>query len=175
MQRILVIVLALGLALSPASFAAEPAPDADAPMAREGRVVLETLGGYGGAAVGGLVGYGLGLAIGGDEGDLSGLLGAVGGIPGAAIGLPTGIYFIGELCGGDGNYWLTWVGVLAGAVVPLIATYATPGDDGGAVLTLLWATLPVAGGGLGYELSQSERGEPTSAGLRLEAGLSGRF
>jgi hypothetical protein len=135
---------------------------ASEPIAREGRVALETLGGLGGAAVGAAVGFGLAYAIIGDEGDFSGLAAAVvGGIPGAAIGLTTGIYAVGELAGGDGNYWATWAGVLAGAVVPTIvtATLAGNGDSDGALIAL-WVLLPTAGGVIGYELSQADRAAP---------------
>ena len=49
-----------------------------------------------------------------------------------AIGLPTGIYLTGELCGGDGNFWLTGLGVVAGSegrpesVTPSRAGRASP-------------------------------------------------
>lgn len=169
--------------LSAWSFSARAEP-ADEPMSREGRVVLESLGGIGGAVVGGLVGTGIGLAVFGDDGEFGGLAAAiVGGIPGTAIGLPTGIYLTGEAWGGDGNYWATWGGVLAGSVVPFIVSYSMLGDDpSDALMVFLWGTLPLAGGVIGYELSQRDPAPapgttfwvaPTRDGIF--AGLGGRF
>lgn len=177
--RMLAYALALNLGLVHAVHAAEPTPEPEEPgMPRAARITLETLGGYGGAAVGGLLGYGLALpAVG--SGDFAGLAAAfVGGIPGAAIGLPTGIYLTGEACGGDGNYWVTWAGVLAGSVVPFLVSYATAGDDGWEGTQIaLWATLPVAGGIIGYELSQRERSASSLPAARpwlapLEGGVA---
>ncbi len=137
-------------------------------MEREPRIALETLGGLGGAALGGLLGFGLAYAVTGDEGDFGGLAAAfIGGIPGAAIGLPTGIYLVGELAGGDGNYWATWAGALAGAVLPSVLTVTLAGDDDSTIaLIALWAVLPTAGGVIGYELSQSPP-ETRHSGARL--------
>ena len=69
-------IVSLMLLADPAHAAGEP------PVSREGRVVLETLGGYIGAGLGALVGYGIGVGIVGDEGDFGGARAAlVGGIP----------------------------------------------------------------------------------------------
>lgn len=164
-------IVSLMLLADPAHAAGEP------PVSREGRVVLETLGGYIGAGHGALVGYGIGVGIVGDEGDFGGARAAlVGGIPGMAIGLPTGIYLTGELCGGDGNFWLTGLGVVAGSVLPVILTTALAGDDDAeGLLIALWVTLPIAGGVLFYETFQNEHAPPGPAIGFSVAPLNGGF
>lgn len=157
MSRALVCTVSLCVVATSSSRASEPLPRAE-------RVVYETLGGFGGAVVGGLVGYGLGMATMGDGeyGVIFAL--AFGAFPAAVIGVPTGIYLVGEACGGDGNYWATLGGTLAGAVVPTaFAVLASENDSLWPVHLLLWTTLPLAGGVIGYELSQSEPGSGTPA------------
>lgn len=154
------------------------------PMPRGERIVYETLGGLGGAVVGGLVGYGVGMATMGDGefGPIFAL--AFAAFPGAILGMPSGVYLTGEACGGDGNYWATLGGTLVGAIVPTaFAFLASDNDDLWPVHLLLWTTLPLAGGVIGYELSQAEPGSSTPAArLWLSpteggfyTGLSGSF
>lgn len=154
--------LSAGLVCRDATAHAEGPP----PVSRGVRIGLEALGGYVGAGLLGGAGFGIGLAVRGDP-----WVAVFAGSGAGAIGVPTGIYLTGELLGGDGNYWATWGGVLAGSVIPFAVSYACLGHDNrDGIQIALWATLPVAGGVLFYELFQSHHGAhaappPVTVGL----------
>ena len=159
MQRIAarhVLSLLPSIAFATSAHGAEPIPQGE-------RVVYESLGGLGGAVVGGLVGYGIGMATIGDGGEYGPLFALVfAAFPGAILGMPTGVYVTGEACGGDGNYWATLGGALLGAAVPTAVSFALGDDDNGLwpLGLALWITMPTAGAVIGYELSQRDSGAP---------------
>lgn len=149
------------------------------------RVSLEYLGGLGGV-VGGYLAGALGGAIVGalldrQQSGFGALIGAViGGAAGGYVGMPLGIWAVGNSVGGNGNFWATLggttLGLIATGLVAGAASNARNPDVFGAVYATTVLTVPFAGGIIGYELTHSvdERrnasSQPVKPGLRWSAG-----
>jgi hypothetical protein len=153
-------------------------PPGDAPMLspREerpshslgARLVVEGLAGVGTSLVTGLAGFGLGLAV----GRQNGLQAIMSGLVGLGVGFPFGVWWGGELMGGDGSLLVTLGSYLLGSLGLLgLTQVAFRFDARQPQVPLLLGTgvlLPVVGGFLGYELSSSAR---KKARVRLQPAL----
>ncbi len=156
-------------------------PPGDAPMLspREARpshslgarLVVEGLAGVGTSLVTGLAGFGLGLAV-SRQTDNTGLLAIMYGLVGLGVGFPFGVWWGGELMGGDGSLLATLGGyALGGLGLWGLTQVAFRFDARQPQVPLLLGTgvlLPVVGGFLGYELSSSAR---KKARVRLQPAL----
>ncbi len=116
----------------------------------------------------------------------------LGALLGVSIGLPLGVWWAGEVVGGNGSLLATFagglVGTIAGGVVLGVAA-ARASNQGGELSPLAVASLPMlgmAGCVVGYELSQQEPRRWAARGGRLQPllavtpsgavlGLSGLF
>ena len=142
----------------PPVYTSEPLVDEGEKPSRLARIGVEIAGGYAGMFLGGLTGYGLGCAM----DDLC-LVGPIfGTIVGVGFGTPLGVWSAGKIMGGDGGFWATMLGTLAGwGLAALILSEVqssgrsrdgTGEGAGGEVLALLSA-LPVAGGVFAFEIT----------------------
>jgi hypothetical protein len=148
------------------------------------RVVIEGLGGLGFALIGALGGVALGCAAQCGETAFAPRSIAIGAMAGIILGLPTGIWVVGNGLDGEGNLGWTFLGSVAGWLTAGAGVMALRGlGDGGAAWVVL---LPIAGGILGYEVSSaneldenaprpavSASIQPENGGIRV--GLSGYF
>jgi hypothetical protein len=134
------------------------------------RLLVETGAGLmtstGGLLAGGLIGYGLCEVTSGRAAYIGCAWGAVLGIlGGVAIGYPLGVWWGGEVVGGDGSLLASFagmgVGILAGVLLGLAEQQIDPGNR----LTGAVVGLPILAGPLVfYELSQrQEPGTPAPA------------
>jgi hypothetical protein len=152
--------LALGLGLGPSTAqAARPGED------RGWRVSAEALGGLVGGAAGvfssGMLGFGVCKAAGGGLETFGCILPAVvGAYVGGAVGIPLGVWGVGELRGADGGLGWTMLGSVSGAVVAGTLVAVTDIDHGDPAFWLLIVGLPLTGAILGYELSVESVGDP---------------
>ncbi len=126
---------------------------------RSRRLILQSLGGVGGAALGGLglalVGIGVGAVVAPDSYAFL-TLGVIGAFTGYALGIPTGVTAVGHLMDAKGKWVHSLLGALAGAAVG--------GLVGGGIHAALFApellvlgllVPPYAGAIVGYELSNN--------------------
>lgn len=120
------------------------------------RAILEVLGGgavgAGMAVVGGIFG---GLAFSGacaGEGCLGVIV--ISGIVGATFGVPLGVYGAGRLLDGQGSYWASFLGTVAGASVGTMVALAGQGEAA-QVVGLTFG--PLLGAILGYEFSHASK------------------
>lgn len=136
------------------------------------RLAVEGLAGVGTSLVTGLAGFGLGLAVGSQTHYNNGMLAVLYGLVGLGVGFPFGVWWGGELMGGDGSLLVTLGGYLLGSLGLLgLTQVASRFDARQPQVTLLLGTgvlLPVVGGFLGYELSSSAR---KKARVRLQPAL----
>jgi hypothetical protein len=148
---------------------AEPAPESDPvqahvpmyahePEARTGpsvpqpfRGLLESLGAGATGAVGGLLGMLLLSQFGDCDGD--GCLGLVllGGMGGAAVGVPIGVFGAGRLMGVRGGLGSSYLGMLIGGGSSVLLALAINDDEGLAFIGIPAASL--LGAIIGFELS----------------------
>jgi hypothetical protein len=134
---------------------------------RVGRVLVEAVSGagagFGGVVLGGLAGGFAGLLVGPGESDVN-LMPLIGAATGAAIlgtvGLSLGVWGAGLAMDGNGGIGWTFLGSSAGVATAMLGTFAS---NNGVVATALFATLPLAGALLGYELSSSDSRRDTEA------------
>jgi hypothetical protein len=148
------------------------------------RLLVEGLAGAGASIVLGLAGAGLGLLMARDN-DYYGLSVLFGGVLGAGIGFPFGVWGGGEWMGGDGSLLATVGGYALGGVglVGTNALGATLRDPGSRLIMGAGVLLPITGALLGYELSSGFRKraklqvQPVVAlsADRQMFGLAGRF
>jgi hypothetical protein len=125
---------------------------------------METMGGaaggaLAGAAVGG-VGYVTGFILSAAGGstfesgcDFCNRTVLVGGLAGAAFGVPIGTWLGGRMMGGQGQFAAAMGGSMVGWGGALLGSMLLGEDAGGFAYALL--ALPVAGAAVGYELSHS--------------------
>ena len=141
------------------------------------RMALESLGGLGGMIGGYMGGAITGAIVGGvlSQDSLGILFGAViGGGLGSTVGMPLGIWAVGNSVGGNGNFWATFGGSMLGLLaVGAIAGAASNGDPAvyEAVVPAATLTLPIAGGITGYELTDSARDSRRSSSTAPRPGL----
>jgi hypothetical protein len=134
------------------------------------RLLTEVGAGLVTSAAGGLAGWGVGALVCGLAGVAPGSLGCLpyslfGGVMGLVEGYAVGVWWGGEVVGGDGNLLLSMLGATLGSLV------AIPLALGGAQLGPINPfPLPIAvGAHLGYELSQ--RPAPTSPAVSSRPGV----
>ena len=151
----------------------EPEPRARAPLGL--RLLSETgfgaLTTVGGGFAGGLAGTGVCLALGHQNQFLGCLVELYLGIgAGLLLGLPLGVWWGGNIAGGDGGLGYTFLGALAGGVGGILVVAASAQFP---PLSLLGFALPILGGILGYELSMSPEAPSLAlGGTRLQPLLS---
>ncbi len=158
------------------------AEDFDPDDARAGRVATEVGGAVAGSAAFGAGAFLVALAscgAGGDGGALSrlgcGLAAAASGGIGIAIGVGPGVYWGGNLAGGNGGLGWTVLGQTLGLGAGLGFLVAV--DDFSVPTVLLAYLMPVTGAVLGYELSttaETSAAQATSSSLQVPL-FSGRF
>lgn len=84
----------------------------------------------------------------------------LGGFVGLAAGFPLGVWWGGNIAGGDGGLGYTYLGAALGGVGTILVLGAASQNP---ILAVLSFALPIVGGILGYELSMS----PEAPGLAL--------
>ncbi|MET0402998.1 MAG: hypothetical protein ABW123_11375 [Cystobacter sp.] len=121
-----------------------------------------------GGAAGMLIGNGLCMRLGWDQQAALRCINSLimGLILGASAGYGLGVWWGGEVVGGDGRLLFTMLGTAAGMVVTGALTTLRPTDA--LASTLLIVPIPL-GSHLGYELSQ--RAEPSSSELSARPGF----
>ena len=148
------------------------------------RVSMEILAG----GLGGIGGGFAGLMIGASGGDLAAA--GFGMFGGSMLGSWLGLSIGGNAMGGYGNWGASFVGALAGSATSLVLTMGMGANpDAAPFLLAMMIALPVTGGTIGYELSQSLHIMPSDGPLKslhpslsvsrdgksALAGLSGTF
>ncbi|HEX8824707.1 MAG TPA: hypothetical protein VF794_32605 [Archangium sp.] len=121
-----------------------------------------TVTSLGGTLVGGLLGLGLCEALDGQGEYVGCAWGAVlGAVAGAGIGYPVGVWWGGEVTGGDGKLFAAIVGMALGSLVGLVVGVAAYEVDATGRLTGVAAGLAtMAGPIIAYELSQNREPRP---------------
>lgn len=119
---------------------------------RDGDPEVEALLGAAGYAVGG----GLGLALYTNGGEEARLVTAPSAILLAGLGIASGVTLGGEATGGDGTFLAAFVGQAIGGFASLFVTLAA---DNVLLALPVVVVLPVAGGVLGYHVSDYARRE----------------
>ena len=114
-------------------------------------------------------------------------VGLYGGVLGAGLGVPMGVYLVGTNMRGDGGLGWTFLGSMAGSGLTLVLAILARDDVlPVGVPVLAGLVLPVAGAVLGYESSSQLRAPPARARRHVlpyltvvgdagQAGLCGTF